>query len=300
MLPTSAGSSVPNQRRIWWRGALRWAGMGTACYGGVIVVLLLLENWLLFHPLPATQDWQPPPNAQVQDVLLHSADSVRIHAWWCPTPGWQPGQGVMLYCHGNAGNLSHRAEGIARWQEQFESAVLIFDYPGYGRSEGSPSELGCYAAAEAAYDWLVQTQEVAPERIVLYGGSLGGGVAVDLAKRRPHRALILVSTFTSIPDMAQLLYPWLPARRLVRSRFDNLAKIGQCSQPLFMAHGTADNLVPYAQGERLFAAANEPKQFFGMEGRGHNDMPAADFYSACRAFLAKAEARTGPAPVAQK
>src|SRR5207248_5963463 len=132
--------------------------------------------------------------------------------------------------------------------QQLEMPVLIFDYPGYGRSEGSPSEAGCYAAAEAAYAWLVQTQQVPPGQIILYGGSLGGGVAVELARRQPHRALILVSTFTSIPDMAQQLYPWLPARWLVRNRFDSLAKIGQCTQPVFIAHGTADGLLPYTQG----------------------------------------------------
>lgn len=264
------------------------------------MVLLLLENWLLYYPVRATQDWQPPPNARVQDLFLETADGVRIHAWWCPTPDWQPEQGAMLYCHGNAGNLSHRAGTIARWQQHLEMAVLIFDYPGYGQSEGSPSEAGCYAAAEAAYDWLTQTQHVPPERILLYGGSLGGGVAVELAHRRPHRALVLVSAFTSIPDMAQQLYPWLPARWLVRNRFENLAKIGQCTQPAFIAHGSADGLVPYAQGERLFAAASEPKQFFCLEGCGHNDAPTADFYAACRAFLAQAEARTEPTRLTQK
>ncbi len=282
--------ALTDRRRSWWRRGLRLAGMATACYGGVLLVLMLLENWLLFHPVRATQDWQRPPNARVQDVFLHTSEGVRIHAWWCPTPQWQPEQGAMLYCHGNAGNLSHRADGIARWQ-QLDTAVLIFDYPGYGRSEGSPSEVGCYAAGTAAYDWLVQTQQVPPERIVLYGGSLGGGVAVDLARQRPHRALVLVSTFTSIPDMAQQLYPWLPGRWLVRNRFDNLAKIGACTRPVFIAHGTADGLVPYAHGERLFAAANDPKQFLCMEGCGHNDIPAANFHAVVREFLDQADAQ---------
>src|SRR5205823_8433522 len=115
------------RRRRWWHRSLRLAGLGMVGYCGVIVVLLLLENWLLFHPTQAAQDWQGPPNAQVQDVVLHSADGVRLHAWWCPTPQRRPGQGVMLYCHGNAGNLSYRAEAIARWQQQLEMPVLIFD-----------------------------------------------------------------------------------------------------------------------------------------------------------------------------
>src|SRR5207253_8642806 len=143
-------------------------------------------------------------------------------------------------------------------------------------------ESGCYAAADAAFDWLVNVQKVQAERIILYGGSLGGGVAIELAGRRPHRALILVSTFTSVPDMAQRLYPWLPARWLVRNRFENMAKIGKCTKPIFCAHGTKDSIVPFEQGQRLFAAAPEPKRFFPMEGYDHNHTPGPDFYATFR------------------
>jgi fermentation-respiration switch protein FrsA (DUF1100 family) len=256
----------------------------------VIVVLMALENRLLFFPVVAADEWLEPPNARVQDVELQSADGCRIHAWWCPTENWEPSQGAVLYCHGNAGNLSDRAAGIARWQEQLNHAVLIFDYPGYGRSSGRPSERGCYAAADAAYDWLTQTVKVPAEKILLYGGSLGGGVALDLASRRPHRAVVLVSTFTSIPEMAQTLYPWLPARWLVRNRFDNLDKVAKCTRPIFIAHGTADRTVPFSQGERLYAATPEPKQFYVLEGYDHNHTPGPDFYAALRQFLAKNEA----------
>src|SRR5262249_58324820 len=172
----------------------------------------------------------------------------------------------LLYCHGNAGNLSHRAGAVAALQKLLGVPILIFDYPGYGKSAGRPTEAGCCAAAEAAYDWLTGTQKVPPERLLLYGGSLGGGVAVDLASRRPYGALILMKTFTSMPDVGQSLYPWLPVRWLMRNRFNSLEKIGSCRQPVFIAHGTTDGLIPFAQGERLFAAANEPKRFFAMPG----------------------------------
>jgi fermentation-respiration switch protein FrsA (DUF1100 family) len=251
--------------------------------------MMFLENRLLFYPIRASADWEAPPNARVQDVYLQTAADVRIHAWWCPVAYWEPAQGALLYCHGNAGNLSYRAGSVSRWQKELGQSVLIFDYPGFGQSEGRPDEAGCYAAANAAYDWLTQAQEVPPERILLYGGSLGGGVAVELASHRPHRALILAKTFTSIPDAAQSVYPWLPARWLVRSRFDNLAKIRQCSKPVFIAHGTADQLIPFTQGERLFAAANEPKQFLAMRGVEHNGGLSGEFYSALRDFLARAE-----------
>jgi fermentation-respiration switch protein FrsA (DUF1100 family) len=260
----------------------------------VILVLLALENALIFHPIRDTEDWEPPPNDRVRDVEFQTGDGVSLHAWWCPTDGWEPSQGALLYCHGNAGNLSHRGPLIADWQRHTGQAVLIFDYPGYGRSSGSPSEAGCYAAGEAAYDWLTQTMNVPGDRILLYGKSLGGSIATELATHRPHRALILTSAFTSIPDMAQALYPFLPARWLVRTRFDNLAKVGSCPRPVFLAHGSADRLIPCSQGERLYAAANEPKRFLCMQGFDHNRAPGTEFYAALRAFLAEVEAGVAP------
>jgi fermentation-respiration switch protein FrsA (DUF1100 family) len=163
--------------------------------------------------------------------------------------------------------------------------VLIFDYPGYGRSTGKPSESGCYAAADAAYDWLVHEKGVAPEKIVLHGGSLGGGVAVELATRRRYRALILVGTFTSIPDMAAQLYPWLPARWFIRNRFESLNKIARTEGRVFIAHGTADSFIPFAMAEQLFAAAPEPKAFLPLVGHDHNDGAGPELYPALVRFL---------------
>jgi fermentation-respiration switch protein FrsA (DUF1100 family) len=278
----------PDSRRLprsWPFRLTRLLAVLALAYIGVIVVLMLLENRLLFHPLRASVSWEEPPNERVQDVELQTASGVRIHAWWCPPAKWEPSQGAMLYCHGNAGNLSHRAGPIAQWQRELREAVLIFDYPGYGRSEGWPSEAGCYAAADAAFDWLTQVKKVRPEDLLLYGGSLGGGVAVDLASRRPHRALILVKTFTSIPDAARSLYPWVPTHWLMRNRFDNLRKIPHCIRPIFIAHGTADLLVPFTLGERLFEAAHEPKYFLPMPGIGHNEGFSAEFFPRLRQFL---------------
>jgi fermentation-respiration switch protein FrsA (DUF1100 family) len=248
--------------------------------------LFFLENRFVYHPTSAAQDWQKPPDSRIQDIEFHTADGTRIHAWWYPVP---EAQGALLYCHGNAGNLSHRGGSVVGLGQALHSSVLIFDYPGYGRSDGSPSEKGCYAAADAAYDWLVQTAKAAPEKILLYGGSLGGGVAVELASRRPHRALVLLKTFTSLPDVGQSMFPWLPVRWLMRNRFDNLAKLSKCKQPVFIAHGTADRLVPFTQGERLYAAANEPKYFFRIEDADHNDPAPAEMIVALKQFLEKAE-----------
>lgn len=246
-----------------------------------------LENRFLFRPATFARDWvPPPPTLHVEDVELTGLRGLPVHAWWAAPQGWRPEQGALLYCHGNAGNLSHRGEGLRRWHDLLGLAVLIFDYPGYGRSPGRPSEAGCYAAADAAYDWLVEKQQVLAQRLLLYGGSLGGAVALDVASRRPHAALMLVSTFTSLRDMARRQFPWLPLW-LVSRRFDNLKKIACCHAPVFIAHGTADRVVPFDQGSRLFAAAPEPKQFFPMPGYDHNHTPGPDFYTALRDFLAR-------------
>jgi fermentation-respiration switch protein FrsA (DUF1100 family) len=263
-------------------------------YLGVLIVLLFLENWFLFHPVKYAEDWMAPPaGAKVEDVYLTSADGTALHAWWLAPDGWTPAQGAVLYCHGNGGNLSYWGEGMRSWRDQLGCGVLIFDYPGYGRSAGKPSEAGCYASGAAAYDWLVEVRKVRGANIILVGESLGGGIATELATRRPFRALVLTKAFTSVPDMAQKTFPWLPARWLVRNRFDNLKKIATLSGPVFIAHGTADGLVPFSQGERLFRAAAEPKEFLPLRGQDHNDPPGPEFYQALRDFLA----RTGaPAP----
>jgi fermentation-respiration switch protein FrsA (DUF1100 family) len=250
-------------------------------------VLLAIEDRFLFRPLPARTEWQAPPNDRVRDVEWQLPCGPRVHAWWCPTEDWRPEHGALLYLHGNAGNLSLRGDGVVRWQQEFGVGVLIPDYPGYGRSSGRPTEAGCYAAADAAHDHLVQTLHVPAERILVYGGSLGCAVGVDLAARRPHHALILVSAFTSVRDMACRICPWLPSR-WVHDRFDNLAKIGRCLRPVFIAHGTADRLVPFAQGQRLHAAANPPKELFPMEGYDHQHTPGPEFYARLRAFLERA------------
>jgi pimeloyl-ACP methyl ester carboxylesterase len=152
---------------------------------------------------------------QVEDIELVGVRGTSIHAWWATPPHWQAAQGALLYCHGNAGNLSHRGESVRRWLAAFGVAVLIFDYPGYGKSQGVPTEEGCYAAAGAGYDWVTTVAQVEPEKLLLYGGSLGGAVAIDVASRRPNRALVLVSAFLSLADMARKQFPWLPTAWLV-------------------------------------------------------------------------------------
>ena len=170
--------------------------------------------------------------------------------------------------------------------EGLRESVLVFDYPGFGLSGGKPSEAGCYAAADAAYDWLTLTARIPADRITLFGVSLGGGVAIDLAARRPARALVLIKTFTSLPDVAAHILPGVPVRQLMVNHFDSLAKISQCTQPLFVVSGTRDLLVPYRHGPLLYEAGNEPKQFYSLVGSRHNEPLPPDFYKALSGFLA--------------
>lgn len=224
------------------------------------------ENRLAFAPARAGVSWADPPDPAVQDVWLAAADGTRLHAWYLPG---HRDAGAVLLSHGNAGNVSGLGPMVAGLRRHLGRAVLAYDYPGFGRSGGAPTEAGCYAAGDAAYRWLTADRNHPPGRVVLLGESLGGGVAVDLATRHDHAALVLVSTFTSLPDAAGYHYPWAPCRTLMSNRFDSLAKIGRCRRPVFVAHGTADGVVPFGQGERLFAAANDPKRLLAVEGAGH-------------------------------
>jgi fermentation-respiration switch protein FrsA (DUF1100 family) len=282
--PPALSASKP-PKPLWFR-ILR---IGLVSYVGIIIVLLLLENYLVYHPTRAANDWRDPPDSRVRDIVFPSADGTKLHGWWFPQ---ENAEIVLLYCHGNAGNISHRSEMMAAWNRHMNCSIFIFDYPGYGKSEGKPSEDGCLAAGEAAYNWLVNEAGVKPDRIILYGKPLGGAIATDLASRRPHRALVLFAPFTSMPDMAQKLYPWLPARWLIRHKYDNLSKIVHCTKPVFIAHGDRDSLVPISQGERLFAAANEPKRFYRMAGQDHFQAPNDPaFFAALRQFLSASESR---------
>jgi len=217
-----------------------------------------------------------------EEVRLRTSDGVRLHAWFVPGGRERP---TLLFLHGNAGNISHRLEKLAILHE-LGGAVLLLDYRGYGLSEGAPDEAGTYRDGDAAYDWLIQ-RGIQPTSLVVYGESLGGGVATDLAARRAVGGLILESTPTNMPDVARAHYPLLPAALLLSVRYDSLAKIASVDAPLLILHSTEDEIVPFEMAERLFRAARPPKRLVQLRG-GHNDnfLVATDAYtSALRAFL---------------
>ncbi len=287
MTPTK---SIPRRttRRPTWRSVL-WpvARLFLVAY----LVLLLLAMWfeeaLIFFPtkFPAG-DWQS-ASLPIEDAELAAADGTKLYGWYMPHP--QP-TAQILFLHGNAGNLTHRAAALERLYHDVGASVLILDYRGYGKSEGAPSEQGVLQDARAARKWLAQRAGVAESEIVLLGESIGGGVAVDLAAEIAPRALVLENSFTSIPDVAAVHYPFLPVHWLMDTRLNSLAKIASCPAPLFQTHGTSDFVVPYEQGERLFAASPAmQKEFFEVAGGGHNDLLPDEYYARLRAFIENTE-----------
>ena len=250
----------------------------TLCLAGCQSV----ENSLVYHPSVPLAPYEAPP-APLQDVDLKLPDGTAIHARWAPHP---QATNVILYCHGNGGDLESWMRPVSDAFQQMQSSVLFFDYPGYGRSAGAPSEAGCYAAAEAAYRWLVEVQKVPPERVLLWGESLGGAVAVELASRKQHRALVLVRTFTSLPEVGDDQMPLLPCSLLMTNRFDSLQRIGKCHSPVFVASAEEDRLVLPRHGQRLHAACSAAAELCVLRGIGHNDPLPGGFYDSLRAFLA--------------
>lgn len=287
LFPPLALRQIEYWRKSWNHRMARYGFELASVYGAIVLLLVVFENRLLYHPTH-NDDWAAPPASfNFSDVFLPLGDGTQIHVWWCPIPNWTPEQGALIYFHGNQGNLSHRLPEIIDFQKNLRQAVLILDYPGYGKSEGNPNETGCYRAGDASYEWLMDKQGLDPNNIILFGGSLGGGVAVDLASRKPHRALVLISTFTSIPEVAQKIYFFAPVRYLARNQFDNLGKIAKCNRPLFMAHGTADTLIPISLAQRLFDQATNPKTFFPIVGGTHNEVFSRAAFAALDDFLAQ-------------
>jgi fermentation-respiration switch protein FrsA (DUF1100 family) len=235
-----------------------------AVVGGV---LLLFEKRLIYFPMRAFDATPRGLGLKFEDVTLRADDGVRLHAWYLPVEGSRL---TLLVCHGNAGNISHRLDRALLLQSRLKLESLLFDYRGYGQSEGSPDEEGTYRDARAAWRWLV-ARGVAPGRIVVFGESLGSAVALQLALEVEARALVLESPFASVPEMARAVYPFLPVWPFVRTRYDNVGKAPGLKLPLLVLHGDRDEVVPFAQGRRVFDAAPEPKRFYAIPGASHND-----------------------------
>ncbi len=246
------------------------------------------ENYLVFQPrayAAADPRWQP-RDLVFEDVEIASSDGVTVHGWYAPV---DVPRATILLLHGNGGNISGLADELRILQRQLGVAALAIDYRGYGKSTGAPSEAGILADARAARKWLAERSGQREPDIVLWGFSMGGGVAVDLAAEDGARGLVLQSTFTSLPDAAAEHYPWLPVRWLMRNRLDSASKIARYRGPLLQSHGDADVIVPCHLGQQLHALANGPKRFLEIPGGDHNDLPEELFYAALDEFIAGLE-----------
>jgi uncharacterized protein len=264
-------------------------------YAGLLFFLRAAEPRLIYAPGPSTHLTPPPAELELapERVAFASSDGVRLVAWVIRAPGDAGGRWLLM-CHGNAGNLSDagrpshyaglRALGLN---------LLAFDYRGYGESGGKPSEDGLCRDADAAWRYLTGTLRVAPDRIVLFGHSLGSAVAVELATRVPAAGLILDGAMSSVLERAQEAYPYVPVRWIARSRYPSIERIGRLTLPKLFLHARADEVIPFAHGRRLYDAAPPPKTFVALAG-GHGDAferDSAAYFGAIARFLTTLRAR---------
>lgn len=265
---------------------MRAAAIWVAIIGVLLVVLRLFASRMIYYPMryPAGE-WGVQRELGAKDVWLTARDGVRVHGWWLAVG---ESRVTTLFLHGNAGNVTHRARHAAEIAGA-GSSLLVIDYRGYGKSEGSPSEQGLYADADAAYEWL-GARGHAPEGIIVHGESLGTAVAVDLAVRRACAGVILEAPLESVGKMAGTVLPVVGP--VLAGGFDTLGKIGRLRVPVLIIHGDRDEVVPQWQGRGVYQAAREPKWFWSVTGAGHNDLVYAaggeyrerlkEFYSRCR------------------
>ncbi len=216
----------------------------------------------VYHP---EKIWEATPASEglpYEDLTLRSSDGVRLSAWYIPS---EVSKGSVIICHGNARNMSSDLDAVMMFHG-LGFHVLIMDYRGYGKSEGSPDEQGTYRDAQAAWDWLVQSKQESPDRIVICGRSLGAAIAADLASKNTPEALILEAAFTSLPDAAQGLYPYFPVKFFLRYRYDTLSKLKHIRCPILVVHSRDDELVPFHHAQRLYAAVIGKKDLIELGG----------------------------------
>ena len=262
---------------------LKWIVGALAVFGGFVALMYFAQRSLMYFPETARTLPAEAGLTGAQEVVLDTADGEKVVAWHVPP---QTGRPVVLYFHGNGGALVHRADRF-RALTADGTGLLALSYRGYGGSTGSPTEDGLLADGAAAYEFAAARYPA--EQIVLFGESLGTGVAVALAAGRKIGRLVLQAPFTSAADIGALAYPFLPVRLLMKDQFRSDLRIGKVKAPLLIVHGELDRIVPLAHGERLFALAGEPKQLVRIPRGGHNDLDGYGAMTAVRQFLNEAK-----------
>lgn len=256
---------------------------------GLVLVGVLarrFENRLIFFPPRYPEGFAAPEAGGLlpEEVWVRAADGVRLNGYFLAARGSSK---ALLWFHGNAENIGMGWERL-RALERLGVNILAVDYRGYGKSEGSPDEAGVYRDGEAAYRYLAESRGFDPKNIFIYGHSLGGAVAVEIASRHASGGLVVESSFTSLPAMARHIYHFPGAGYFARSRFDSLAKIARVRAPVLVIHGTQDDVVPFEMGRKLYEAAREPKTFYPIEGARHDDpyiVGGQAYYTRLREFV---------------
>lgn len=276
-----AGSTAAARQRGFLNGASllsfarRFALAVAAGYGLTCAALYFSQRHLVFEPDAILRAQPADYPFAVRDVVVSGEPGQTLHGWWIPAA--RPSAKVVLYLHGNDGNVSTNMHGIAPLRDLGYSVFMI-DYRGYGASGGGfPSERGVYEDAQAAWDYLVRERRVNPADLVIYGHSLGGAIAIELALHHPEAAgLVVESSFTSISDMAQLeaRYSVVPVGLFLNQRFDSIAKVGRLALPVLYIHGTADEIVPFEMGKALYAATPAARGFVAVRAGRHEDNAA--------------------------
>jgi fermentation-respiration switch protein FrsA (DUF1100 family) len=248
---------------------VRWLpftlGIAFVAYLALVTYVYVSQASLVYFPSRELSASPANIGLAFEEARIESSDGVKLHAWYVPAAA---GATTVLFCHGNAGNISHRLE----WLKIFHDmglAVLLFDYRGYGQSSGTPGEQGTYDDARAAWSYLTQTRNISPGRVVIFGESLGGAVATHLSRNISPAALIITSAFTSVPDLASKFYWYLPVRLIARIHYRTADYIAQVRAPALIIHSRDDEIVPFSHGEEIYRRANEPKQFLEISG-DHN------------------------------
>ena len=250
-----------------------------------------MENSLIFYPTSGIDGTPKELGLSYEDVYFTTEDGVKLNGWFIPSSA---GEFTLLWFHGNAGNISHRLQNIRLLHEKVKTQIFIIDYRGYGRSEGRVSEQGTYKDAEAAFHYLRTQKNIASNRIVLFGRSLGAAMAAHLAVREDALALILETPFSSIREMAKVVFPFLPIGPFLRTKYDVLGKVKQARQPVLVLHGDQDDIVPFALGKKVFEAAPEPKEFYTIRGADHNNtfvVGGDPYFAVLKSFIDRAAAR---------
>lgn len=257
----------------------------------VLLCSCRLDEKFIFYPSPDIVDNPHSIGLEFDDVTFFTRDGLRLHGWFVPHG---QSQTTLIWFHGNAGNISHRLANIRLLHELAKIHVFIFDYRGYGRSEGKVSEEGTYLDGEAAVEYLRRDRGAEPKRTVFFGRSLGAAVAAEMATRVNPMALILESPFASIREMARETFPYLPIDYLLRTKYDVVDKVRKVKSPVLVLHGDRDEIVPFSQGKKVFDAAFEPKRFYTIVGAGHNNthlVGGMAYFRTIKEFIASADSR---------